>query len=89
MSSDLLGLKDISTGAATFDNGVVYELSDEKFIFNLMPFEKHKCFVMNNIFDILDKQYTLVTGVGNQGGYHASIFLGRLFSTFDIPDNVN
>lgn len=32
-SSDLLGMKDIRTGKITFDEGVVYELSDDKFIF--------------------------------------------------------
>ena len=43
-SSDLLGMKDIGTGKITFDEGVVYELSDDKFIYNLMNFEKHSCF---------------------------------------------
>lgn len=37
---------------------------------------------------ILDKQYTLVTGVGEMGGYHASIFLGRLFSSFGLSDKI-
>lgn len=35
-SCDLFGLKDIGTGKADFDEGVVYELSDDKFIYNLM-----------------------------------------------------
>lgn len=77
---DLFGLKDIGTGKATFDEGVVYELSDDKFIFNLMNFEKHDCYPMTNIFDILNKNYRLIVGVGEQGGYHASIFMSRMFS---------
>lgn len=35
-SSDLMGMKDIRTGKITFDEGVVYEMSDDKFIFNNM-----------------------------------------------------
>ena len=79
-SCDLFGLPDIGTGKATFDEGVVYELSDDKFIFNLMNFEKHDCYQMNNIFDILNKNYKLVEGVGQHGGYHASILMSRMFS---------
>ncbi len=79
-SSDLLGFKDIDTGMGTFDEGIVYELSDDKFIFNLLNFEKHSCFEMTNIFDILNRDYNLIKGVGKNGGYHASILLGRLFS---------
>lgn len=77
-SSDILGLADIGTGKAEYDEGIVYELSDEKFIFNLMNFEKHSCFTMNDAFDILDNQFKLVTGVGKDGGYHASILMSRL-----------
>lgn len=80
LSSDLLGLKDIGTGKASFKEGVVYELSDDKFIFNLMNFEKHACFQMTNIFDILKKTYKLIEGVGENGGYHASILAPRLLS---------
>ena len=79
-SSDLLGFKDIGTGKAIFDNGIVYEFSDDKFIFNLMNFEKHSCFDMTNIFDILNKNYILVEGVGKDGGYHNQILRSRLFS---------
>lgn len=79
-SSDLLGLKDIGTGKAEFKEGVVYEMSDDKFIFNLMNFPKHSCFDMTNIFDILNKNYTVVEGVGKDGGYHAQIMMSRLLS---------
>ncbi len=78
-ASDLIGLADIGTGKIEYDCGIVYELSDEKFIFNLMNFEKHKVYEMNNIFDILSNNYSIVTGVGKDGGYHAQILLSRLF----------
>lgn len=79
-SSDLMGMKDIETGKVEFEEGVVYELSDNKFIYNLMNFEKHSCFEMTNLFDILKKDYILVKGVGSNGGYHAQILMTRLFS---------
>lgn len=79
-SSDLMGLRDIGTGVIQFDEGVVYEMSDGKFIFNLMNFPKHSCFEMTNIFDILQKNYKLVEGVGKNGGYHAQVLMSRLFS---------
>lgn len=79
LSCDLLGMKDIRTGKMIFDEGVVYELSDDKFIFNLMNFPKHSCFEMTNLFDILKKNYQLVEGVGKNGGYHAQIFMSSIF----------
>lgn len=79
-SSDIMGMKDIGTGKVEFEEGVVYELSDDKFIFNLMNFEKHACFEMTNLFDILKKDYKLIKGVGKDGGYHAQILMTRLFS---------
>ena len=80
LSTDLLGLKDIGTGKVEFDKGVVYELSDDKFIFNLMNFPKHSRFNMTDIFDILNKNYNIVEGVGKDGGYHAQILMSRLLS---------
>lgn len=79
-STDLIGMKDIRTGRIEFDEGVVYELSDDKFIYDLMNFEKHSCFEMTNLFDILKKDYMLVKGVGDDGGYHAQILMTSLFS---------
>lgn len=79
-STDLIGLKDIGTGKAEFKEGIVYELSDDKFIYNLMNFEKHACFEMTDLFDILKKDYILVDGVGDKGGYHAQILTTRLLS---------
>lgn len=83
-SSDLMGMKDIGTGKIEFDEGIVYEMSDEKFIFNLMNFPKHACFEMTNLFDILRKNYKLVEGVGKDGGYHAQVLMTRLFSQMDF-----
>ena len=82
-SSDLLGLNDIGTGKITFNEGVVYELSDDRFIFNLMNFEKHSCFRMTDIFDILKRNYVLVKGLGNDGGYHSQILMSRLLRSTD------
>lgn len=76
-STDLLGLKDLETGELICDEGVVYELSDEHFIYNLMNFKKPDCFEMTNIFDILNKDYKLVEGVGEYGGYHGQIVMTR------------
>lgn len=85
-SSDLMGMADIGTGKVKFDEGIVYELSDDKFIFNLLNFPQYDCFEMTNIFDILKKNYTLIEGVGKDGGYHAQILMERLFSEMDIPE---
>lgn len=82
---DLFGMKSIDTGKETFDEGVVYEFSDDKFIFNLMNFEKHDCFPMTNIFEILNKNYTIVEGVGEMGGYHSQILMVKLFSQMRFP----
>ena len=76
-----MGMMDIGTGKLEYEEGVVYELSDEKFIYNLMNFEKHSCFEMTNIFDILNRNYQLVEGVGSDGGYHGQILMSRLFES--------
>ena len=78
-SSDFMGMGDIGTGKIEFGEGVVYELSDDKFIFNLMNFEKHSCFEMSNLFDILSKRYKRVIGVGENGGYHSQVLKSRTF----------
>lgn len=82
-STDFLGFKDIGTGKENSGEGVVYELSDDKFIFNLMNFEKHACFSMTNIFDIRSRNYELIKGVGSNGGYHAQILMARLLQNSD------
>ena len=77
-------MADIGTGKLEFDEGLIYEMSDDKFIFDLMNFERHKEFEMNNIFDLTGDHYSLITGVGENGGYHAQILMSRMFrTTFD------
>lgn len=82
-STDLMGLSDIQTGKIDWDldgKKIVYELSDDKFIFNLLNFQKHDEFIMNNIFDILGT-YTLIEGCHDaSGGYHGQMALTRVFS---------
>ena len=78
-STDLFGLQHIDTGKIQYnDKKVVYELSDDRFIYNLMNFEKHKEFKMTNIFEILNKKYKIYNGVGDLGGYHGMILLNKL-----------
>ncbi len=78
-TSDLLGLADMETGTAHFEQGIVYELTDDRFIFDLLNFEKHDSFEMNNIFDIISPNFRLITGTGESGGYHAQMIMSRLF----------
>ncbi|MBR4628697.1 MAG: hypothetical protein IKO47_13585 [Ruminococcus sp.] len=85
-STDLMGLADIGTGKLDFEEGVVYELSDDRFIFNLMNFEKHSCYEMNSIFDILNRNYSLIVGVGENGGYHGQVMLTDLFRQMQEQD---
>lgn len=86
-STDLF-FRDIQTSRMVFDEGIIYELTDEKFIFNLMNFDRHEDFEMNNIFDILNKNYKLVIGAGEHGGYHAQALMANLFRDM-INENDN
>lgn len=81
-----MGIPDIGTGKIIFDEGIVYEMSDDKFIFDLMKFPKHACFQMTNIFDILNNNYKLIEGTGKDGGYHAHVLISRLFSQIVYPN---
>lgn len=49
-------------------------MSDDKFIFDLLNFEKPKEYVTNNIFDTLEKNYNLQVGLGENGGFYADAF---------------
>ena len=82
-STDFIGFKDMHTGKLDYEKGVVYELSDLKFIYFLMNFEKHENYKMTDIFDILKPDYEIVEGVGENGGYHAMIFRSSLLSKTD------
>ena len=42
---------------------------------------------MTNIFDILNKNYELVEGVGEHGGYHGQIFISGVFSEMFKKEN--
>lgn len=71
--------RDMQTEKLNYDDGVVYHLSDDKFIFDLLNFEKPDEYVMNNIFDILEKNYKLIVGPGAEGGFYAEAFMKKLF----------
>lgn len=70
---------DMQTAKLNYDDGVVYNLSDDKFIFDLLNFDKPKEFIMNNIFDILEENYKLQVGPGENGGFYAEAFTTNLF----------
>lgn len=75
---------DMQTVKLNYDNGVVYHLSDDKFIFDLLNFEKPNEYVMNNIFDILEKNYKLHVGPGANGGFYGEALTTNLFrDSFD------
>ena len=40
-----------------------------------------------NIFDILNKNYELVEGVEENGGYHAQLQIGKLFTHQKLDEN--
>ena len=63
-----------------YDNGVVYELSDEKFIFDLFDFSLPQYSKMTNIFDILKKDYIIIEGIGNYD-FHAQIMLLKVLKS--------
>lgn len=83
LTTDLMSLPDIRTGKLTYDEGVVYELSDDKFIFNLMNFEKPTYYKMTNIFDIMKNDYVLVQGFGPEEGYHAELLISQILKNQD------
>ena len=82
-STDMIGLSDISTGKIDWNEDgkmLVFELSDDKFIFNLCNFDKFPEFEMNNIFDVMNKNYSLVMGIHrNRGSFHENIVMTRMF----------
>lgn len=83
-STDIMGISDIPTGKIEWseDGKLVFELSDDKFIFNLCNFDKPPEFKMNNIFDIIKKNYTLIIGIhDNLGSFHECFVASRLINT--------
>ena len=55
-------------------------MSDEKFIYNLMNFNKHSIYEMTSLFDIFSKNYKLIEGVGDDGGYHGQLLITSLLN---------
>lgn len=82
--TDMMGLRNIETGKLTWDEGVMFEFSDEKFIFHLMNFEPHKEYKSMNIMDILNKQYKLISGHDVEGGYHGLLMIQNIFEKIKI-----
>lgn len=67
-------------GVLEYDNGVVYELSDEKYIFDLFDFPLPQYSKMTNIFDILKKDYIIIEEIGNYD-FHAQIMLLKVLKS--------
>ncbi|EGO2744010.1 hypothetical protein DSH65_16030 [Enterococcus faecalis] len=78
-STDMMGLGSLETGKMDWNEGVIFELSDEKFIFHLMNFDPHECYKSMNMMDILGKNYKLVSGQEVQGGYHGQFMIQKMF----------
>ncbi|WP_130819431.1 hypothetical protein [Anaerococcus vaginimassiliensis] len=70
---------DMQTAKLNYDNGVVYHLSYDKFIFDLLNFEKPNKYFMNNIFDILEKNYKLQVKSVEKDGFYSEAFITNLF----------
>ena len=77
--TDFFGLGHLATGVMTYDEGVIFVLSDEKFIFHLMDFEPHEGYKSLNMMDLLNKTYTLVSGRDlHDGGYHGHFMIQEM-----------
>lgn len=83
VDTDVLGIENLATGKLDCGQGVVYEFSDHKFIFNLINFKKPEGFEMTDIFNILNKNYKLVSELGTVGGFHAQIEMVRIFGDLE------
>lgn len=82
---DMFNFRTLDTGKLVYDEGVVFELSDEKFIFHLMNFPPHEGKVSMNIKDILKKNYNLKSGRDlNNGGYHGEVVITKMFEQFPL-----
>ena len=78
-NTDFFGLGHLGTGVMTYDEGVIFVLSDEKFIFHLMDFEPHEGYRSLNMMDLLNKTYTLVSGKDlHDSGYHANFMIQEM-----------
>lgn len=86
-STDIFGFGDIQTGKLEYDKGTVYELSDQKFIYNLINFPLFENMKMTNIFDILKKNYTLTKGSESKNRFHDQIFMHNMFKNSGLEDD--
>lgn len=82
-TTDMFGLKEINTRKLSDERGTIYEFSDEKFIYFLMDYEKEKGIEMTNIFEILNKNYNIVNGVGENGGYYEELLFNETFGNLE------
>ncbi|SYW00385.1 conserved hypothetical protein [Oenococcus oeni] len=84
-ATDLMGFKSLDYGREDFEEGIVLELSDEKFIYHLINFRPHYRYTGMNMFDILNKKYKLIVGRElNNGGYHGQIMIQNFFEENDF-----
>lgn len=78
-TSDILGFGDLETDKMEWDEGVIFEISDEKFVYHLMNFEPHKEHRTMEMWNILKKNYSLVYGNDVPNGYNAQMRMVRFF----------
>ena len=45
-----------------------------------MNFNKHSIYEMTSLFDIFSKNYKLIEGVGDDGGYHGQLLITSLLN---------
>ncbi|URZ86807.1 hypothetical protein [Floricoccus penangensis] len=87
-STDLHNLADIETGMLDWDQDgkkIIFELSDEKFIFHLANFVIPETLCGLNLFDIMNKNYKMRSGKDLiEGGIHPMILISKLLSEEDI-----
>jgi len=74
-STDFFNMPTLETGKIEYDEGIIFEFSDDKFIFHLMNFKPHKGKKSMNMMDILNKNYKLVKGSEIDGGYHSDLMI--------------
>ncbi|MBZ5964599.1 hypothetical protein KIJ11_08840 [Leuconostoc gelidum subsp. gelidum] len=78
-STDILNMRSLDVGVLNYDEGQVFELSDEKFIFHLTNFKPKNNVTGINLFSIQNK-YVLVGGenIDGSGGYHGEMIIKKM-----------
>lgn len=79
--TDILNIRSLCTGMLEYKEGMVFELSDEKFIFHLTNFKPQSHVTGLDLFSIQEK-YKLFGGenINESGGYHGEILIVNLLS---------